>query len=205
MLAKDLGIPTDPSQAIRLAMERANILEIDSASINGENFLHIAGVGYDAQIMKSTSSAWKHRLRWLAYTIPALTHLRMKPFQADLCIDGEWSTWQAKMVIFALGGSVIQSRIQMGEHISRSDGLLDILVYDPPTVFGVVAAGLWILAGRPSKAKWQHHLRGQRAALLTDRPVAYQADGDYLGRSPVVVEMNHLKARVLVPAQKWDN
>jgi YegS/Rv2252/BmrU family lipid kinase len=200
MIAKDLGIPLRLSQAIRVALSSSTTVDLDIAFAMGAAFLHMAGAGYDAEIMRSTPRRWKRKVGWLAYIGPALGALRSAPFQLDLEVDGEQSSWRARMVLCGLGGSIIHPRFVVGRGIDRTDGVADILVFNPRTFGQVLTTFSWLALGRPERSRWHHHFRGQRIVMTADRPVPFEADGSYRGELPVEINVIPQGVTVVVPS-----
>lgn len=199
MIAKDLGIPLRLSAAADIAMGAGKSTEFDVGHVGEATFMHMAGAGYDAEIMRSASGVWKRRIGWPAYLWPAIKHLRSDPFEAEICLDGERSHWNARMVLCAIGGSIIHPRFTVGDGIDRQDGLLDVIIYNPPHALQAVTALGWILLRKPSRSRWHHQMRGRRAVLTADRPVAFEADGNPMGELPVTVEMLDYRVRIFTP------
>lgn len=200
MVAKDLGIPRLLGPAARVALSSRTSVIVDVARANGGAFIHMGGAGYDAAIMREASRRLKRILRWVAYVGPAIQHLRAKPFPARLCIDGWSIETKARMILFAIGGSIVHPRLVVGEGIDRTDGVLDVIVFDPPRFFDIMTTFAWVLLRRPGKSRWQHHYRGQWARVESSVPVPYEFDGSYRGELPVEVEMLPDGVRVIVPS-----
>lgn len=199
MIAKDLGIPLRLGNATRVALSSSTTIDLDIAFAMGAAFLHMAGAGYDAEIMRSTPSRWKRKIGWLAYLGPALGALRSAPFQLDLDVDGVQTSWRARMVLFGLGGSIIHPKFVVGRGIDRTDGVADILVFDPRSFSAVLSTLSWLALGRPERSRWHHHLRGHRVTMSADRPVPFEADGSYRGDLPVEIDIAPQGVTVVVP------
>lgn len=201
MVAKDLGIPGQLGAAVRVAFTSATTIELDVAKAGAHTFMHMAGAGYDAEIMRSASRRWKRLLRWVAYLIPGIAKLRSKPFRVAIDIDGVTSTWHARMVLLALGGSIVHPRFVVGNGIDRTDGIIDVCVFNPPSLLAILATFGWIVLRRPSRSKWQHQLRGRRITLRSDAQVPFEFDGSYRGDElPVTVEILDQGVTVIVPS-----
>jgi diacylglycerol kinase family enzyme len=199
MIAKDLGIPLQLDQATRVALSSSTTVDLDIAFAMDAAFVHMAGAGYDAEIMRSTPRRWKRKIGWLAYLGPALTALRSPSFRLKLDVDGARTTWRARMVLCALGGSIIHPRFVIGRGIDRSDGMLDVLVFDPSTFWQVLSTFGWLTLRRPERSRWHHQLRGQHVVMEADRAVPFEADGSYRGELPVEIGIAPHGVTVIVP------
>lgn len=199
MIAKDLGLPRRISPAIEIALGKGTPTPFDVGKIGETTFMHMAGAGYDAQIMHEASSVWKRRIGWPAYLWPAIKHLRSTSFRVEIDIDGKVQSMDARMVLCAIGGSIVHPRFSVGSGINRTDGLLDICVYNPPNAVMAVSALGWILLRKPERSRWQRQFRGKKVVLRSDQPVVFEADGNPLGELPVVVEMLDSPVYILAP------
>lgn len=199
VLAKDLGIPKRIAPAIDLALGNGVAQEFDVGRARDAIFMHIAGAGYDGHIMHEASSRLKRWVGWPAYMLPAVRHLRSQPFTVNLDVDGVDVTVNARMVLCAIGGSIVHPRFTVGRGIDRTDGLLDVCIYNPPNAVTATSALAWILLRKPNRSRWQRQFRGKRVSLRSDERVPFEADGNPLGILPVDVEILDQRARILVP------
>jgi diacylglycerol kinase family enzyme len=200
MVAKDLGIPRLLANAVRVALTAETTVTIDVACASGYAFIHMGGAGFDAAIMRETPRRWKRIFRWLAYIGPGMAALRRLPFNVVLTLDGRTYEFRARMVLLALGGSIIHPRFVVGDRIDRTDGVLDFIVYDPPSFFHVATAFAWMAIQKPERSRWHHHFRGTQARIESDDSVPFELDGSFRGELPLDVEMLPHGVTVRVPA-----
>ena len=199
MVAKDLRIPRNVERAAKIALGDGRPLSLDVARVARTTCVHIAGAGYDAEIMRRVSTRAKRRFGWLAYLPPAVRQLRYPAFGLRLVVDGIAYRGRARLVLFAIGGSFIHRRLRVGEGIDRADGQVDVCIFNPPSIAATVSCIGWILLGRPRRSRWQRQVRGKRMRIETNPPVAMEVDGDYIGDTPVDIEILESPARVIVP------
>lgn len=200
IIARELGIPGDLSKAAAIALGEGREVRIDVARAGETTFMHMAGAGFDAAIMADTPSKWKRRIGWLAYIPAAARHLNAPRFTAKLTIDGVETHDRARLVLCAVGGSIVHPRFRVAEGIDRTDGMLDVLVFDPPGLAGTLSCLGWIIVGRPGQSRWLTQRRARRVVLDADLVVPFEVDGDFVGYLPVDISMLDQQARVLVPA-----
>ncbi len=202
MVAKDLGIPRNLGAAMAVALGEGTPTAFDVARAGETTFMHMAGAGYDAEIMREASGKWKRRIGWPAYLWPAIKHLRSSPFRVELEVDGAPGSWDARMVLCAIGGSIVHPRFTVGEGIDRHDGLVDVCIFNPPNALGAVTALGWIILRKPQRSRWQHQLKGKSVVIRADRPIAFETDGNVQGELPVVVEMLDEPTYILTPHKR---
>lgn len=200
MIAKELGIPKDPAEAARVALGDGETKSIDVAVTGDRAIVHMAGAGFDAAMMRDTSSRWKQRVRWLAYLPAGARNLNYPRFEFSGSIDGEPIGGTARMILIAIGGSIIHPRLQVGSGIDRTDRVIDVLVFDPPRIADISTSLFWIAAGKPERSRWTTHYRGQHVNLSSPGDVPFEVDGDYAGELPIEVTLYDEPIRVRVPA-----
>jgi diacylglycerol kinase family enzyme len=200
MIAKDLGIPSRLDRAAGIALGDGVPVELDVARAGDTTMLHMAGAGYDAAIMRDASPRWKRRVGWLAYLPPAVRHLRYPRFKLTITADDRELEISARVVLCAIGSSIIAPRFKVGAGISRTDGVIDVCVFDPPGVLATLSCLGWIGVGRPERSRWQRQLKGRRIRLDADQVVPFEVDGDLVGNLPVEIEVLDRRVTVLVPA-----
>ena len=199
IIARELGIPRDLSKAATIALGDGKVAQIDVAKAGTTTFMHMAGAGFDAAIMADTPSRLKRKIGWLAYLPAATRHLNAPRFTAKLTIDGVTTEERARLVLCALGGSIVHPRFRVGEGIDRTDQLLDILVFDPPGLGGTLSCLGWIVAGKPGRSRWYTQRRARSVVIDADVEVPFEVDGDFVGYVPVEISLLDRKASVLVP------
>lgn len=199
MIAKELGIPQRPDDAARVALGAGTTRAVDVALAGDRAIVHMAGAGFDAAMMRDTSSRWKRRIRWLAYVPAGLKNLKYPRFEFSGAIDGEPLNGTARLLLVAIGGSIIHPKLQLGHGIDRSDRLIDLLIFDPPSAFGVLATLWWIITRRPDRCRWVLHHRGTHIKLASPTDVPFEIDGDFAGSLPVEITLYEEPLRVRVP------
>jgi diacylglycerol kinase (ATP) len=199
IIAKDLGIPRDITEAIRVALGDGEPVAIDVAVAGSTTFIHMAGAGFDAAMMRDASRSLKRRVGWLAYIPAALRNIRYREFITSITVDGNDFRIPAKVVLLALGSSIINPRFAVGEGIDRTDGIIDVCIFNPPGPVSALTCALWIGLGKPGRSRWHRQLRGSNVSLDADRPVPFEVDGDPLGTLPVDVEVAQRTVHILVP------
>jgi diacylglycerol kinase family enzyme len=102
-------------------------------------------------------------------------------------------------VLCAVGGTILHRLFKVGDGIDRTDGLLDVCVWNPPNVAAIVTCLAWIGVGRPGRSRWLVQSRGKGVYISADRAVAFEVDGDVVGSLPVEIEMLDQQITVLTP------
>jgi YegS/Rv2252/BmrU family lipid kinase len=182
LLCRNLGIPFDEDEALEVALRGVpTTLDMVRWTVDDREqpFAVMAGVGIDAEIMRTTSSRLKKVVKSGAYVVAAAQQLRMAPFRARVTIDGR--VHHDGDAVMTLVGNVgrIQGGIDLLPSASPTDGELDVLVASGHGIRGMARLALGVRRGidAPTLA----YRRGRRVEVELDRPLAYQLDGDIAG------------------------
>jgi YegS/Rv2252/BmrU family lipid kinase len=207
VLARSLGIPLRLEAAVRALLD-AEVEQIDLGSISGgPRFAIGLGVGLDAAMIGGTSRMMKRRVGYLAYGWSALrAGLRLERFRARVTVDGAVYDVETSSVLVANFGSVLGDLISFGERIHHQDGLLDVCLFSPRSVFDAARIVWRMLCGGVSDDRCVHTISGRHIHIETDPPRPVQADGELLGLTPVEIRVEPKAIRLLaprVPARRW--
>jgi YegS/Rv2252/BmrU family lipid kinase len=196
-LARVLGIPTDPEEAIEVVLT-GHTRTIDIGEANGRPFLGIASVGFDSDANRIANES---RLGGnLVYAYAALRAL------------GGWKSARFTIAIGATrtrieGYSVIVANNSAygGGMFVAPDAELDDGEFDVVTISRV--GKLRFLGNLPKVFKGTHVrndevnvVRAARLSISASRPFAVYADGEHLTDLPADLRVIPSALRVLVPA-----
>lgn len=125
LLATNLGIPKDIAACVRIGLHGAR-RRIDVGKLNGERFAVMAGVGFDALMIRDADRGMKDRVGRLAYVWTGAKHLNRRATKATIDVDGE--RWFAGKVGCALVGNVgsIFGGVTLFDEARPDDGRLDL-------------------------------------------------------------------------------
>jgi diacylglycerol kinase family enzyme len=106
LLAHNLDIPENLAEAVRIALTGRR-RPLDLGRINGEHFAVMAGVGFDAELMRDVDRRMKNRLGRLAYFWTGLRHVRRAASPVKITIDGRpWFDGMASCVLLGNVGRI---------------------------------------------------------------------------------------------------
>jgi YegS/Rv2252/BmrU family lipid kinase len=204
--AKETGVPKDPAKALRLLAEgevRAVDLGHASAvggSASGGNeryFLLMAGVGFDAEIVRGVSSAWKRRLGAAAYLGHGLrVALRHRAAEAELATDGESSAGPLYWLLVANCRNYA-GLLDIALHAQVDDGLLDVCLLRKGGLARLAWLLPWVLLRRHDRRAHVEY-RQARSLDIATPGLPVQVDGEYLDETPLRFEVTPGALRVIV-------
>lgn len=201
LLAGNLGIPTDLTAALDIALE-GDRRSLDLGVINGERFAVMGGAGFDAIMMKAARGALKDRFGQLAYVWTGTRATRAEPVKMSVEVDG--STWfKAEASCLLLGNmGTLTGGLTAFPDARPDDGLLEVGVVTArgPVQWAKVLARL--VRGTAERSKLVRTTRGKRVDVKLERPVPYELDGGARGSTRRIrVHIEPWAISVSVPAR----
>ncbi|MBI5273484.1 MAG: diacylglycerol kinase family lipid kinase [Chlamydiales bacterium] len=125
-LARYLNIPLNLKKAIN-CINKLQTKKIDTVKINHENFISVAGVGFDATVgMEFSNFGKRGLLSYLKIIVQQLPFYEPKEYQ--LMIDGRLYKQKAFLICFANSGQY-GNNIYIAPGAKIDDGFLDILIF----------------------------------------------------------------------------
>jgi YegS/Rv2252/BmrU family lipid kinase len=199
LIARVLDIPLGIADAVDALLD-GDEAQIDLGSIGGHRFAFAAGVGVDARMVETTSTALKGRFGVLAYFwTGARAALQQERFAVIATVDGVRHERTATMVMVANFGAVFRDLITLGPGIRQDDGLLDLCVFSPSGLRDSVRITWRLLRKDFRTDPCMLYTAGRQIRIETDPRRPVQADGDLVGMTPFDVAVEPLAAHVLVP------
>ena len=199
LLASNLGIPHDLEAAVEIGLYGRR-RTIDSAVLDGERFVVMAGIGLDALMIRDADGVLKDRFGRLSYVLTGARNLRLPRFGARVRVDGvTWFQGKAACVLMGNVGSIFGG-IDVFPHAEPDSGRLEIGV--------VTAKGLtqWIRAltrtatGNAARSPFVEVTSGTKLRVDLDRPMPVELDGgDRPARRKVKIRLEPHSVTVCVP------
>ena len=195
---RSLGYPNS-LQAICEGFSHPTTRVIDLPTVNGVPFLSIAGVGFDGMVSQMTRDGrckLGGTVCYIWYLLKAL--FRFHPIGLHIELEGQKIDGRF-MLAAAANGQYYGGGMRFAPDAVLDDGLLDvILVREMP---------MWKLACKFPKVYTGKHIHeaeiqvehARTITFTSEQDVEMFADGEFLAKLPVMVEIGLRKARVLVP------
>jgi diacylglycerol kinase (ATP) len=176
LFAANLGIPTDLPEAVRVGLYgRRRVLDL--GRLNGEHFAVMAGVGFDAQMIRAADRKLKSRIGRLAYFWTGLRQLNESVVRAKVRVDGKkWFDGKASCVLLGNVGT-ITGGVPAFPDARPDDGRLEVGV---ATAQGAVQWARTLgrmAAGNADKSPFVRTTKARSVDVRLSRPVAYELDG----------------------------
>jgi YegS/Rv2252/BmrU family lipid kinase len=201
--ARSLGItrnPRDIARALaagRTMLHDVGVIEFADAGATRRWFVNVAGVGYDAWVIERVPRPVPSALTYLR---AALGHLaEFSPPRFTIHADGERLEGRL-LLAFVANAQYCGNRMHVAPTARMDDGLFDVLAVRELSLMAVLPKLLKLYGGRILGDPAVRHVRASRVRIETDPPVAIQADGQIVGRTPAEFGVLPRALRVLVAA-----
>lgn len=180
------GLEANVSEAIAAA----HLTWLDAGSANGQLFLVLASVGYDAAVVHELNRVRNGPITMLSYILPAWTALRDYPFPSLRVIaDGReiWSPGPALAFVgsakeYGAGFSVLP-------FAEANDGKLDVCVLPCRSREELVRIFLEALAEQHIWSPGVKYRRAKSIRIESDQQTPIEIDGDAAGFTPLDVSL----------------
>jgi len=176
LFASNLGIPKSIDGAVQVGLG-GSTRKLDVGSVNGEKFAVMAGVGFDALVIRDADRELKRKLGRAAYVLAAARNLRVKPFEARIDVDGKrWFRGPASLVLFGNVGEAFAG-IKAFDDARPDDGLLEVGVGSADGIMDWSRTFVRSAVGKVSDSPFVSVTRGRSIEVRLDRKVLYELDG----------------------------
>lgn len=191
LLATEMGIPSNLEEACAV-IAKNNLVHIDTATVNDHYFTIMAGIGFDAHVVKKVDAS-KVKSKWgaLAYPLIAIRELVRYPFR-KIKIRTQDGVDHIAFYVFVQNAKIYASGFKMTPHSKKDDGVLEVLMFPTKNIFSLI---LYLL----SRNKQKYHLEIQGVkSLEINSSHAIQIDGDYICKGPAKIKIVPQSLYVLV-------
>lgn len=180
LFALNLGIPRNIPSALEVAL-RGEAKAIDVGRANGTYFGVIAGIGWDAALIRDAKREVKDRLGLLAYFLAALRNLEHPISHYRIMIDkNDPLEVKAKSILVANMG-LIQGNIEVIPKARSDSGELTVAVVQAESVLSWLALCASALTGRLVDDPRIQLFNGQHIVIESlEGPQLVEADGNDL-------------------------
>lgn len=199
-LARHLKIPMNLKRAVEV-INTGNILKIDTATINDQLFVNVAGVGFDASIAKKFAVAGKRGFStYLRITTGA--YKNYEPKQYTLVIDGKVFKRRALLISFA-NSSQFGNNTTIDPAASVNDGYIDVCIVGKMPYWKAVFYAPLLFLKKFDQTRYIEIIRAKEVVLKRKKGKNIHLDGDpkLMGKE-LTMRINPLSLNVIVPCCK---
>ena len=199
LLARNLDLPlNDEAACLRIGIagrDRA----IDVAGVADRKFVVMAGLGFDAAIMRDAPEGLKKAVGWPAYVVSATKHLRGRGMRVTLTLD-DGTPLQRRVRTVVVGNvGKLQGNIPLLPDAKPDDGVLDIVVISIRNVLDWVRVGGRVMRRADVPDRRMERFTAKHVVIEASHTQPRQLDGDVIEPGKVMdirIEPGALTVRV---------
>lgn len=198
-LVRALHIPMDIEQAVAI-LHKAHVKRIDLGRVNGDHFLNVVGIGFDAAVAYEINANIK-KLKGTAAYIYGVFKVLMLYRSPQMVIKIDDEVLKGKYFLVAIGnGRYYGGGMQICPTAEPDDGLLEICVVKEVPALEVVRMLPSIFKGNHIRHRAVKIYRGKSVSVESQEIVQVQADGELKGKLPMDFAIEPGAFSVLVPS-----
>lgn len=193
--AAGLGLPDNLTESLELIATSRSIAKVDIVDVGNKYFLSRMYTGIEPD--EQTSREMKDKYGVFAYAISGFKRRKTRtPIKFELEIDSK-KVKVTGMKLYVVNSASTGVKIPIG-HSLPTDGILDVFLLDEKLSSYVAVAERTLdiksrLAGR-------NYWSGKKITIKSFPKQAVWADGEYIGRTPLLLKVIHKAVDIVVPA-----
>jgi YegS/Rv2252/BmrU family lipid kinase len=199
LLARNLDLPlNDEAECLRIGIagrDRA----IDVAGVADRKFVVMAGLGFDAAIMRDAPEGLKKAVGWPAYVVSAAKHLRGRGMRVTITLD-DGTPLQRRVRTVVVGNvGKLQGNIPLLPDAQPDDGVLDVVVISIRHVLDWIRVGGRVMRRADVPDRRMERFTAKHIVVEASHTQPRQLDGDVIEPGKVMdiqVEPGALTVRV---------
>ncbi len=196
-LSRHLKIRMNAKKAIEI-INNGKIKKIDTATINDNFFVNIAGVGFDASVAKKFAVASKRGFATYLQ-ITTNSYKGYQPKKYTLLIDGRIIRRKALLVSFA-NSNQWGNNISINPGASLDDGYIDVCIVQKVPFWKTIFFAPLLFLKRFDRTSYVEIIRAKEVQLLRKKGRSVHVDGDpkRMGKE-LNIKIQPLSLNVIVP------
>lgn len=174
-LARHLNIPLTAERALH-AINKNNVISIDTGSVNNHAFFCTAGVGFDAHIGKVFAVAGKRGFgTYIRKCVNEFVSYKAKPYKL-IFREGEIAE-KAFLITFA-NTAQYGNNAKISPHADIQDGLLDICILSGFPAIYAVDLGRRLFTGSMDRSKFMKIVKTESVIVCREEAGPVHIDGE---------------------------
>ncbi|MGV3525540.1 MAG: diacylglycerol/lipid kinase family protein [Candidatus Sericytochromatia bacterium] len=205
VLARELQIPLNFQEALE-CLPLAEPFTLDLGRMNRRYFILMAGIGYDAEVMRDVNPHIKLFAGKMAVVTSSVLNLfNHQSFVVRLnFIDAAGKRHRlgrSVMQIFVSNAATYATDYKIAEQARLDDGLLELHIFKSRRFRDTLSSLLSLALRRHKEWIEFEHYRIRSLQIKARKAVPVQLDGDTVGKTPLLIEVVPQALRVLRPRQ----
>jgi YegS/Rv2252/BmrU family lipid kinase len=199
LLARNLDLPlNDEQECLRIGIGD-RVRAIDVGAIEDRKFAVMAGLGFDAAIMRDAPEGLKKAVGWPAYVVSAAKHLRGRGIRVTLTFDGGTPLHRRVRTVVVGNVGKLQGNIPLLPDAKPDDGILDVVVISIRNVLDWIRVSGRVMRRADVPDRRMERFTAKHVVVEASHTQPRQLDGDVIEPGKVMdiqVEPGALIVRV---------
>ncbi|MEM6262172.1 MAG: diacylglycerol kinase family protein [Bacteroidota bacterium] len=174
--ARNLGFSTQTKLAVRQTLH-AQIIKVDTASVNQQPFLNIAGLGLDAEVAQLYArTTVRGFFPYVKNTMKGWAILKGDSY--EISFEGKRQSFDQLLGIIVANGSQWGYDAKAAASARLTDGLLDIVVLHRFPWYQIPLMARRMFRGKLERSRYVQHFRAKEVSISRTRFGPVQLDGE---------------------------
>ncbi len=186
VLAQEIGLPRGSRELAALIAD-AEPRPIWPGRVGDRLFIAVAGIGFDAEIIARVDASLKRRFGKLAF-LEAIVECLGHRYRRELVVRAEGSTFRAASAVITKG-RFYAGRFRIAPGVRAADPILQIVLFRHGGRLAVLRYLAAMACGVLHRLRDVSVFTARTASFESAEPTLVEADGEIVGRLPVVVRI----------------
>lgn len=197
-LARHLNIPLNFEGALNI-INSGHIVKIDTAKMENEMFVSIAGVGFDALVAEQFASD-PHRGFFTYFKIVATNYPMYVPEHYKVILDGKDIIETQALFVSLANSNQFGYNTTIAPEAELNDGLIDVCIVQKPAFFEMPIIINLLFLNMIHKSKYVNIFKAKKVEIIRSKNHVINLDGEpiYLSKD-IRVEIIPLSLNVIIP------
>jgi diacylglycerol kinase (ATP) len=174
--AKELGFRPNIRSLLK-DIEKNECFDVDVININDGLCLNVAGVGLDSFVAHSFDKL-KTRGFWSYVGVTMLNFIRLRPFHAQIKIEGEKTISEDLFVLTMANTRQFGNNAFIAPDAVPNDGMLDIVMIKPFPKFLFPIFIFRLFAKRMNRSRYFSHIKTSKMVTISTDETRFHVDGE---------------------------
>ena len=196
-LSRHLKIPMNPAKAIRI-LNNFKTAKIDTATLNDNLFVSVAGVGFDAKVAKEFAGSGRRGFRKY-FNIVTSAYASYKPRKYSMVIDGQEISRKALMISFA-NSNQFGNNTSIDPKARLDDGFIDVCIVSKVPYWKTAFLAPLLFMKKFDRTHYVEIIRAKEVELVRKKGKSGHLDGDpFIAGKNVHLKIQPLSLKVIIP------
>lgn len=202
-LARTLGIPLNPIEALELCMRGGEERRIDLIQVESQNgtayCVNMAAGGFSGQVDEVLTEEMKARWGPLSYLQAAAKVLPdLTGYTTTLAYDGGESEQIQALNVIVANGKTCAGGLRVAPTADPGDGLMDVIVVRYASILDLAGVAARLVTGNYLDSREVFHRRARRVCVHANPGMWFNVDGELLTKEPATFTVVPRALRVVV-------